>query len=82
MNQGAQGAKRSPSRIVARTHVKWVAQVSLLETWVFRPGHIYGRNPGLRSETWATHSKSGGLILFESEPVCRDLRLVAGSYSL
>jgi hypothetical protein len=26
------------------------------ETWVFRLNPIAGRNPGLKSETWATHS--------------------------
>jgi len=25
------------------------------ETWVFRPGAFPRRNPGLKSETWATH---------------------------
>jgi hypothetical protein len=42
-------------------NLEWVAQVSLL-----RPGFLPGKSvlpkhPGLRSETWATHSKRGRL---------------------
>jgi hypothetical protein len=56
---------------LARTKVEWVAQVSLL-----RPGFLFAivftprmagthlrRNPGLKSETWATHSTSGAALL-------------------
>jgi hypothetical protein len=45
----------SPLRSVkngAAPDIEWVAQVSLL-----RPGFLlYPQNPGLKSETWATHS--------------------------
>src|SRR5580658_1633412 len=44
---------------MARRKVEWVAQVSLFETWVFRWDRSSRRNPGLKSETWATHLKSG-----------------------
>jgi hypothetical protein len=36
------------------------------ENWVFRSGPIARRNPGLRSETWATHLLSEeGRFIFE-----------------
>ena len=35
----------------------------VFETWVFRQDRSLRRTPGLKSETWATHSKSGGCSL-------------------
>jgi hypothetical protein len=41
-----------------RTYSKWVAQVSLLRLGCSGRELLARRNPGLKSETWATHSKS------------------------
>jgi hypothetical protein len=41
----------------AALDIEWVAQVSLLRPGFLRRGNpIARRNPGLKSETWATHS--------------------------
>ena len=45
---------------MARSNIEWVAQVSLLRPGCFGYNHFAERNPGLKSETWATHSESGG----------------------
>jgi hypothetical protein len=41
-----------------RTNTEWVAQVSLLRPGFSGQNPFARRNPGLKSETWATHSKS------------------------
>jgi hypothetical protein len=49
---------------MARTNIEWVGGPGLaFETWVFRLGPFARRNPGLKSETWATHLKSGGCFM-------------------
>jgi hypothetical protein len=51
---------------IARTNIEWVAQVSLLRPGCFGQDPFFRRNPGLKSETWATHSRSGGLFFLQS----------------
>jgi hypothetical protein len=49
---------------MARANIEWVPQVSLLKPWCFGLGPICERNPGLKGETWGTHSKAEGCSLF------------------
>src|ERR1700679_650186 len=49
---------------VARTTNKWVAQVSILRPGCLLARRFKPRHPGLKIETWATHSLSGSCGLF------------------
>ena len=51
---------------LGQTNVKWVAQVSLLRPGCSGQDPFARRNPGLKSETWATHLKFGGCSLIST----------------
>jgi hypothetical protein len=46
-------------RKMERTKIEWVAQVSLLRPGCFGEDPFARRNPGLKSESWATHLDLG-----------------------
>ena len=60
---GGTWARGPPKKMMGR-NIKWAAQVSLLRPGYSGQDSFARRNPGLKSETWATHSKSGGCSLF------------------
>jgi hypothetical protein len=71
---GGTWARGPPKKMMGR-NIKWAAQVSLLRPGYSGQDSFARRNPGLKSETWATHLKSGGCSLIFDRAKWRDLRL-------